>query len=76
MVTRRGVSGVVIRDALMELLAKQTEPASVRELVTAVYHVTGDDRVSYGNVTVGLRALAKAGRVRRTGAGMWEAVSS
>ena len=76
MVTRRGVSGVVIRDALTQLLAKQPEPASVRELVTAVYHVTGDDRVSYGNVTQGLRDLLAAGAVERVGRGHWQAVRS
>lgn len=70
------VSGAAIRAALTELLAKQTEPAAVRELVTAVYHVIGDDRVGYGNVTQSLRRLAKDGVVRKTDAGMWESVPS
>lgn len=72
--TARGVSGVVIRDALTQLLA--SGPAPVRELVTAVYHRTGDDRVSYGNVTAALRLMEASRAARRTADGMWEAVPS
>ena len=75
MSTRRGVPGSVIRDALTQLLARQTEPASVRDLVTAVYHLTGDDQVSYGNVTQGLRAMLADGVVERVDRGHWQAVT-
>ncbi len=74
MSTRRGVPGTVIRDALTQLLARQPEPASVRDLVTAVYHLTGDDRVSYGNVTQGLKDLRAQGLVERVDRGYWQAV--
>lgn len=70
----RGVPGAVIRDAIVQLLDGQVEPTSVRELVTAVYHRTGDDRVGYGNVAQGLRDLAAEGRVARLGNGYWQAV--
>ena len=76
MTTRRGVPGAVIRDALTQLLAKQTEPASVRDLTTAVYHLTGDGRVSYGNVTQGLKDLRAQGLVERVDRGYWQAVQS
>ena len=75
MSTRRGVPGTVIRDALTQLLARQPEPASVRDLVTAVYHLTGDDRVSYGNVTQGLKDLLAQGIVERVDRGYWQAVT-
>ncbi len=72
----RGVPGAIIRDALVQLLAGQAEPTSVRELVTAVYHRTGDDRIGYGNVTSALRDLAADGQVVRVDRGYWQAVSS
>lgn len=69
-------TGPAIRAALTELLTKSPGPVPVRELVTAVYHVTDDDRVSYGNVSEGLRRLAADGVVRRVDRGLWEAVQS
>lgn len=72
----RRVSGADIRAALTDLLGKSAEPVPVRELVTAVYHVIGNDRVGYGNVTQALRRLAKEGAAQKTSAGMWEAVQS
>lgn len=46
---QRQISGTLIRDAVREVL-KSGEPASTREVVTAVYYRTGNDRVSYTNV--------------------------
>lgn len=72
----RGVPGAVIRDAIATLLAKEAEPVPVWELVTAVYHVTDDDRVGYANVMLALRAMEAQGLVCRPSRGFWQAVSS
>lgn len=72
----RRVASSVIRDALTQILAKQDQPASARDLATAVYHFTGDDRVGYEKVAIALRAMAADGTVRKTSTGLWEAVQS
>lgn len=74
--TRRQVSGAVIRDAIVKLLGGQSMPTSTQELVTAVYHYTGEDRVGHGNVTAALRVLLAEGAVERVDRGMWRAVQS
>jgi hypothetical protein len=63
-----------VRDAVLELLRKSPEPATVRELTTAAYYFTGDDRVTYAAVNSVLRFLARDGLVEQTD-GMWRAVS-
>lgn len=72
---RTQVSGAVIRAALLEVLPKTGEPATTRDLVTAVYYHTGNDRVGYGNVQEALKELERQGSVARW-AGSWMAVPS
>lgn len=72
----RRVKSDVVREALTKLLADQTEPVSTRDLVTAVYHLTGDDHIGNGNVAPVLRRMAAAGQARRTVDGLWVGVSS
>lgn len=72
----RRVNRGAIRRALTVVLAGQTGPASVRDLVTAVYHFTGYDHVGHGNVAPELRRLAAEGKARKTAAGMWVGVPS
>ncbi len=66
-----GVSRALVREALAKLLADQKEPVSARDLGTAVYHVLGNDRVSYSSVALALRQMQADGVARRTSDGLW-----
>lgn len=72
----RRVPSAVIRGALTRILAAQTEPATARDLTTAVYHLTGEDRVSSEKVGIVLRRMAADGQARKTDDGLWVGVSS
>lgn len=70
---RTRVRSAVVRAALLELLRKSSEPATTRDLVTAVYHFTGNDHVGYDHVRQGLRVLASENAVVESADG-WRAV--
>lgn len=72
---RKQIAGSVIRNAVLEVLRRSGEPAKTREVVTAVYFFTGNDRVGYDNVRTVLRALAAEQVVVESVDG-WQAVES
>lgn len=64
----------LVRDAVLAILRKSPEPASVKELALAAYYFTGDDRVSSASVQSALQRLAKDDLVERCGRGVWRAL--
>jgi hypothetical protein len=66
---------LLVRNAVLEILRKSSEPATTRELATAAYYFTGDDRVGYGAVQNTLRALLEERLVEKVAPGTWRAVA-
>lgn len=62
----------LVRDAVLAILRKSSEPATIRDLATAAYYFTGDDRVGYAAVYNAVRHLSADGLVEHCEGG-WRA---